>query len=255
MRRPTLWFCVPAHGRFDLARVCLRQLRRTCDLLANEGVDATAVVIADDENIDTARDLGFGTIRRSNDYLSAKFNDGIQAACDPAWNPRPADYVVPCGTDDWVDHRLFVDLPGQRRIKVFQQVAFVREDGQVITPHRVASFIGGSGIRVLPAAIVAEADYRPGDEDRRRGCDTSIHVGLTRAHGNRGLPLVVGDIHPFQVVDWKSPTEQLNSYQDVRVFKSADDLNDPFAVLADHYPAEALEEMRGVYAGRALVAA
>lgn len=28
-----LAFIVPAHKRFDLARVCLRQLRRTCDAL------------------------------------------------------------------------------------------------------------------------------------------------------------------------------------------------------------------------------
>src|SRR5687767_4792022 len=101
---PSLWFVVPAFGRVELARICLRQLRRTCDALQAEGVEATAVVIADDENLDAARELGFGTIERDNRAVSRKFNDGIQLALDPAYNPRPGDYVVPCGSDDWVDH-------------------------------------------------------------------------------------------------------------------------------------------------------
>jgi hypothetical protein len=254
-KRPTLWFCVPAHGRLELARICLRQLRRTCDLLERDGVDASAVVVADDENLDTARDLGFATVERGNEYLSAKFNDGLQAACDPAWNPRPVDYVVPCGTDDWVDHRLFLRLPPRDRVLTFHLVSFVREDGQKITPHRVNTFIGGSGIRVYPAAMLARADYRPADEDRRRGCDTSIFVGLKHAHDGVTPRCMVGDLHPFQIVDWKSPVEQLNTYEDVRQFKAGDDLDDPYSVLADLYPADALADMRALYASREMVAA
>src|SRR4051794_2342619 len=107
---PSLFFIVPAAGRESLARVCLRQLRRTCDALQAEGIDANAVVIADDRNLRTATELGFGTVRRDNHFLARKFNDGIQLACDPQINERPVDYVVPCGSDDWVDHRLFLDL-------------------------------------------------------------------------------------------------------------------------------------------------
>ena len=90
---PSLWFVVPAHGRRQLASICLRQLRRTCDALIENGVDATAVVVADDANLDTARDLGFGWVKRDNRWLSRKFNDGIQMAMDKTHNPRPADYV------------------------------------------------------------------------------------------------------------------------------------------------------------------
>ena len=127
---PSLWFVVPAHGRVELARICLRQLRRTCDALALEGVEATAVVVADDENLNTARALGFGTVERNNAFTSRKFNDGIQFALDPEWNPRPADYVVPCGSDDWVDHRLFLHLPRPDTMIGFQRMSFVREDGR-----------------------------------------------------------------------------------------------------------------------------
>ena len=46
-----------------------------------------------------------------------------------AYNPHPADFVVPIGSDDWVDWRLFVDLPAADRMFGFQRMAFVREDG------------------------------------------------------------------------------------------------------------------------------
>jgi hypothetical protein len=103
---PSLWFIIPAYGRLELARVCLRQLRRTCDALTEHGIEATAVVIADDENLETARELGFGTTVQSNEFLGRKYNDGFQLACDPEYNPRPADYVMPYGTDDWIDYRI-----------------------------------------------------------------------------------------------------------------------------------------------------
>jgi hypothetical protein len=86
-----MWFIVPAFGRVELARICLRQLRRTCDQLAAEGIDATAVVISDDENRETALDLGFGTVTRGNEFVSAKFNDGIQAALDPYLTDPPLE--------------------------------------------------------------------------------------------------------------------------------------------------------------------
>jgi hypothetical protein len=38
----SLWFICPAHGRAKLTAICLRQLRRTCDALAADGVAATA---------------------------------------------------------------------------------------------------------------------------------------------------------------------------------------------------------------------
>src|SRR5262245_12518868 len=97
----TLWFVCPAHGRPDLTRVCLTQLRRTCDELARHEIEATCVVVADDDNLRTAESLGFATVERNNRFLARKFNDGIQLACDPDVNSRPADYAVPVGSDDW----------------------------------------------------------------------------------------------------------------------------------------------------------
>lgn len=241
---PSLWFVVPAHGRFNLARICLSQLRRTCDALIEEGIEATAVVIADDENLDTARDLGFGTVVRDNSFVSAKYNDGIQVAADPAYNPRPADYLVPCGSDDWVDHRLFLELPNKSTVVGFQRLSFVREDGREMVQRTVA-VPGGCGIRIYPAEIMASLHYRPADEDRRRACDTSILTNLRR--GPAGFHVVHRELDPKQIVDWKSSDLQLNPYESLTFHRTFANPQDPFEALADWYPADALEDMAEHY--------
>lgn len=252
---PTIWFCMPVHGRLALAAICLRQLRRTCETLAQNGVQASAVVVSDRDSLDRldAETGGwYAAVERSNDFLSAKYNDAIQLACDPAFNPRPADYVVPCGSDDFVDWRLFTRLPKADTIVGFQRVSFVREDG-VELAQRYLRYEGGCGIRIIPRQLLGPAGYRPADEDRRCGCDTSILVNLRRLHGDR-LKVAHRDSDARQIVDWKTAGENLNPYEKLRMHRE-ESSGDPFAELAEVFPAEALAEMRAHYQGRALVAA
>jgi glycosyltransferase involved in cell wall biosynthesis len=241
--RASLWFIVPVFGRESLTRICLGQLRRTCDALAEDGIEATAICIGDDDNLTTARDLGFGTIRRDNLFLSRKYNDGIQVACDPEFNPRPADYVVPCGSDDWVHPSLFVDLPPPDRVYGFQRMSFVREDGCELTTHFL-DYEGGCGIRIYPREIVRAKRYRPADEDRKRGCDTSILLNLKRA---RRLFVEHRESDAYEIVDWKSHRRQVNSYAHVAGRHRGSAPVDPFDVLADFFPSESLDEMRAHY--------
>jgi hypothetical protein len=208
------------------------------------------VVVADDENLDTARDLGFATYERGNAATSMRFNDGIQAACDPSVNRHPVDYVVPCGSDDWVDWRLFIDLPNQHTMVGFQRMAFVREDGAELTVRRINSE-GGCGIRIYPSQVMRAAGYRPADEDRKRGCDTSILVNLKRLDAIDRVDH--RDIDPLQIVDWKTSGAQLNPYATLERHK-LELRRDPFQVLHGRYPDEALDDMAAHY-GRVAVAA
>ena len=249
---PSLWFVVPAHGRAKLARICLTQLRETCDRLTEHGIPATAVVIADDENLRTAKRLGFGWVRRDNRWLSRKFNDGIQLACDRHHNRRPADFVVPLGSDDWVDWRLFTDLPAGRTMFGFQHMSFVREDGLELTTRKV-DYEGGCGIRIYPRVVMQSVGFRPADEDRKRGCDTSILVNLHRAKALRRIEHRSSD--PLQIVDWKSPDDQVTSYGEIEARHRSSLKGDPFELLAGRYPDAALEQMRDHYGSRVLVAA
>jgi hypothetical protein len=307
---PSLWFCVPVHGRLTLTRICLRQLRRTCDTLQENGIHATAVIVGDDENLDVALELGFGTVRRDNRFLSRKFNDGIQFATERPLPPKPrepthgqykvvgkreyrghqpgttfdavldrnaerraivrgdirlldryvpslapgswtfpqdwdpqraADYVVPCGSDDWVDYRLFLDLPDSRTVLGFQHISFVREDGQELT-SRFLNYPGGAGIRVYPSSLMRRVGYRPADEDRKRACDTSILTNVIQATPR--LTIMHGMSDPRQIVDWKSSAdEQVNPYESLKAHRAVA-TGDPFVELADWYPAEALREMQ-----------
>lgn len=238
----SLWFVVPAHGRYELTRICLTQLRRTCDSLE----DATAVVVADDGNLDTARELGFATVERDNKFLARKFNDGIQLACDPNFNPDPATHVVLIGSDDWVDHRILHELPPPDTVLAFQWASFVSEDGRQLAETRLG-YLGGVGVRVYPRALLEPCGYRPADEDRTRNCDFSILHNTRQANQPRPVRVDYGDLHARQVVDWKSPSEQLNSYADVTGVHRGRVMGDPFELLAPLYPAESLDAMADHY--------
>jgi hypothetical protein len=255
---PTLWFVVPVHGRAGLATICLRQLQRTCEALGEDGIEASAVVIGDRSNLLELRQrtpglLGapwvreratFAAIERDNRYLSRKFNDGIQLACDSRYNSRPADFVVPIGSDDWVDHRILLQLPERNRMVVgFQRMSFVREDGRVISSSLV-NYEGGCGIRIYPRWLLSTLGYRPADEDRSRGCDTSILVNLRRTV--KDLEIAHRDVHVRQIVDFKSHGEQLNAYDELLRWKRSVE-TDPWAELAETYPGEAIDEMQDHY--------
>jgi len=245
----SLWFCVPVHhDRVPLASICLRQLRRMCDALIAEGVEATAVVVSDRDTLDALDPsaLGFAEVERDNEFVSRRYNDAIQLATDPAFNNKPADFVVPFGSDDWADHRLFLEpLPAPNEVQGFQHISLVSEDGSEISSTFWASE-GGCGIRIIPRQLLEPLGYRPCDEDRRDGCDTSILFNLKRVHGDR-MRVKHMHLHSRQIVDWKSPGAQLHSYRDVTSIRRSEAVCDPFAVLEGFYPAEALEKMRAHY--------
>lgn len=236
-------FVVPIHGREPLTRVCLRQLRRTCDAASEHGIDAAAVIVGEGPVLDYAHELGFGTVERDNTQLGRKFNDGYQVACDPDFTDTPAQYAVPCGSDDWADPVILRQLPPAGTVGVFRHLAVVSEDRERMLPLRVG-YKGGAGVKIIPAALIAKAGYRPCDEERRRGCDTSTLEGIKRATG-RFPELTVMDVHPLQIVDWKSAGTQLNSYRALAGYRRGQE-TDPWDPLAQHYPAEALEEMRAL---------
>jgi hypothetical protein len=241
-----VWFVVPVHGREALTHVCLRQLRRTCDAASAYGVEATAVVIGIGESLGVARDLGFATVERDNDFLGRRFNDGYQLACDPAYNPEPADYVIPCGSDDWFDPALLSVLPDQRHIAIFRQLAIVNEDRTELIRANV-SYKTAAGPKIIPRGMLEACGWRPSCEDRRRAIDSSTVEGIKRSHGGSWPAMVNLDQHPLQIVDWKSAGEQLNSFQMMRGYARGRPTEDPFEALAGVYPDEALAEMRNLH--------
>lgn len=235
----TLWFIVPAHGRLGLAAVCLRQLKRTCDRMRDLGVDASAVVIACDENLEVARDLGFGTVDRDNLFMGRRLNDGYQLA-----GREHVDYVCPVGSDDWVDPEWMASLlPASDEVRCSRLSSVVNEDATRLAALRIP-YPGGDGVRVYPTGMFRRLGYRPVDEDRKRALDTNTFERL-----NRTLPqppkLVYHDTHAAQIVDWKS-AGNLNSYRSCLQFRDGPE-TDPWETLARVYPPDATGEMRALH--------
>jgi hypothetical protein len=251
LRQRSVWFVVPAQGRLEVAAVCLRQLARTCEQLEREGVAASAVVVADDENLDTAAELGFATVRRRNDPLGRKWNDGYQLACDPALNRHPAGFVVPLGTDDWVDPALIMAmLDGRGEMRCTRGSCVVREDGRMLATLSVAygghDLDGGDGVRMLERSLLERVGYRPAENDVARALDTSVLRHLTNVLG-RPVRRSFHEVHPWQIVDFKSAGEQLNSYAACLAHRDREEDRDPFGTLARFYPREAVDEMAALY--------
>lgn len=251
-KRPSVWFLIPAHGRVALTRVCLRQLVRTCAELSDLGVDASAIVMADDENLDAAVEAGFGAIETGNSWLGRKWNDGYELA-----GREGVDFVVPFGSDDWVmSGWVLAQLGANGELRCSRQSAVVSEDGRRLATLEIryenrGGPAFGDGVRMIPTSLLSRLGYRPADDDRNRGIDTSVWMRLRTTLG-REPRVSFTEVSAFQIVDWKSAGAQLNTFNDCLRDASLDfqtgPILDPWLTLRTAYPAEALSEMAEVYA-------
>lgn len=240
--RPSLWLIIPAFRRYDITRISLPQLRWACDELGRRhAIDATAVVIADDRNLDIAHEHGFARLEKPNQPLGKKWNDGYEFACK-----NGADYVVPCGTDDWLDPDYLAQLPGARTVRASRESTTVREDGKKLAAIRV-DYDGGDGIRIIPTDMLKGCNYRPADDAKERAIDTSIWMTLNRTQ--RGYEFVYAR-DPLNIVQFQSRAPQLNTYSMlVKRFEHAEHDN-PWEILAGRYPQRFVDAARELYQAR-----
>ena len=256
MKRKTLWFITPAFRRFELTAICLRQRAWVCRELAKVGIDATCVVIANDENLDTARRLGFYTAERQNDLgLGCKFNDGYQYAFDEG-----ADYVAPIGSDTWVDPRsLFPEnLPRRNEIACSHHYTVVHESGDRCLPCWVAPDQPSTTVAlVFPRQLLKASNGRPCVEHIRSGCDASLIGALTN---EREVGWRYVDLHPLQNVAFQSDETyfgqrvQISSYQNFKTRWHPKECPTPFAELRKLYPSRLVREIERFYASEPAIA-
>lgn len=238
-------FVVPAHGRVALSRACLAALRWTCDELAASGVAAGAVVVADDENLDAAAEHGHATIRRSNRWLGAKINDGIQLAAADG-----ATHVVYLGSDNWL-HPVWVQEALERSapgvIVAMRSEAVVSPDGSRMIHIRVG-YEGGTGVRLVPIDLYERLGWRPIGEERERAIDGGTLDRLRAKH----VPFrfAYHDIDAIQLVGFHSPVEQLTSWEHLEADFAVATTAQPFPRLAEWWPKQLVAGVRKVYAAR-----
>lgn len=234
-------FVVPCHGRKKIATACMRQLAATCTQLA-PAIDATAVLIGDEPWVGRlANEVGFAHQAQTNSPLGRKWNDGFEHAL----RELAADYVIPFGSDDAVDPALIADqLPREGEIRCSRLSAVVREDGQRLA-HLNITYRGGDGVRTMPASMLRKVGCRPAEDDRERAMDTSMQRKLAAA-GVRPLLRYV-DVHPLQLVDFKSPAGQLNDYSGCLTHFGVRESDTPWADLAEVFPGEFVDAIERAY--------
>jgi hypothetical protein len=234
-------FVVPCHGRHKIAAACLRQLSRTCEQLAAT-IGATAVLISNEPRFERlARELGFAHVSQTNQPLGRKWNDGIEHAV----NELDADYVVPFGSDDIVDPALIAArLPREGEIGCSRLSTVVSEDGRRLA-HLNITYRGGDGVRTIPVSMLAKVGCRPAEDDRDRAMDTSMQRKLMAAGVRPRLEYL--DLHPLQLVDFKSRAGQLNDYAGCSLHYGTHESATVWSDLAEVYPAEFVDEMQRVY--------
>ena len=239
-----LYFVTPVHRRFELTRIVLEQRRRLCDALTLQGVDAGCVVVGCDSNLRAARDLGFDVVERANDSHNDRFNDGMEYAC----RELGADYVVPLGSDDWALSGYFLPLPEPGTVRASRRLGLVAPDGSELSILRANDGTGpnynphGYIPWVIPAAMIEPFGYRPTDG---RFTEHSIAQNVGPDHFRLDLA------DPLQVVDFKSPDEQITSYSvTVDCNPVEAQYRDPWEALATRYPFDLVERMEALYAQR-----
>jgi hypothetical protein len=239
-----LWIVIPAHGRPHVSSFAFAGISWAISELGRRGIHAHALVVADDENLDIADEHHLDTLRRSNAALGAKWNDGIEYACQ-----HDAEHVLTCGSDDWVHPDLIarhVRGCADDTIMCSRHSTVVAPDGREATTLTIG-YDGGDGVRLLPRPILKMLGFRPYNDKRSRALDGSMFDRLSRSRS--GFRWVYNDLHPWQIVDFKSgdnvtPYDKFPgcSHEPVRV-------TDPLEQLAAHYPARLVDRARAFYAG------
>ena len=242
----SVWFVTPAWQRFELTRVVLEQRRHVIGHLAERKVEAHCVVVADDANADIAEELGFDVLRSRNYALGRKFNDGIEYAAR-----HGAEWVVPIGSDSFIDPAYFLPLPGEGVMRSSTLYALAE-------PARLGRLKirngPGVGPYMIPRTYLPKS-LRPAQDMRKRGVDGSTLAGL-----KRGYSVEKVDLHPWQYVGFRRPDPapghpQMNSYSKLYGRLGVGEEPEVTEALSEYYPLRLVERALAACGAAAEVAA
>jgi glycosyltransferase involved in cell wall biosynthesis len=223
----SIWFVTPAWQRFELTAVCLEQRHQVIKHLVSHGIDAYCVVIADDENLDTARAFGFDTVEQDNTGLGRKFNDGMEYAAK-----HGADWIVPIGSDSWIDPAYFLPLPTKTRTSMFYSA---------VEAHRLAELKvrgKGAGPYMFSRDLLKSSRFRPADDNLMRGIDGSTLRGIRSA-----IRWEQRNLHPLQYVGFRGKPH-LTDYAKLWQKWGTQERTNPWELLAQHYDPSLVERAR-----------
>jgi hypothetical protein len=237
-----IWFVTPAFARFELSAVCFDQRLRVMEAIRDSGNDAHCVVVADDANLDLARDRGFDVVVQDNDWLGRKFNDGIEYAAR-----HGATRIVPIGSDSWIDPAYFLPTPKDPR------VTRTSPNYCAVTADRMAEVQvvdgKGAGPFMFHRYALRAKRFRPARDEITHGVDSSTIRGIRMQ-----IRWQERNLHPFQYVGFRG-IPHITSYGALMDVWGVAEHLDPWTILAKHYPLDLVERARAVLLAQEAVAA
>lgn len=230
----SIWFVTPAWQRYEITDICLEQRRRVIDQLNEWGHEAYCVVVADDENLDTAQRFGFSTVRQDNEWLGRKFNDGIQYAVE-----HGATWVVPIGSDSWIDPWYFRELPPDDPKVVRTSQLYVPVEKDRLALLRVGGDVNPAGPHMFHRDLLQKVHGRPMPDRISRNTDSHTLKAL------RPFSWQQQDVHPLQYIGFRAPPF-ITQYELLWKTWGVEEFSDPWERLAKHYDADLVERARKV---------
>jgi hypothetical protein len=168
------------------------------------------------------------TVERNNEWLGRKFNDGMEYA-----GKHGAEWIVPIGSDSWIDPEYFLPLPGHRYTRTSAMYSVVEQD-------RMAELkVGrhGAGPYMFHRNVFPHG-FRPAADELRKNIDSSTIKGMART-----LRWEPKDIYPLQYVGFRG-TPHITKYDNLMMKWGTAERDDPWDRLAHHYPPELVERAR-----------
>lgn len=228
----------PAWERPELTRIMLEQRLRLTEAVRPLGVRCETVVIADDENLDIAEDLGHKTVGALN-VLGAKFNDGYEYAVEHNY-----DWAFHVNSDQAFDPALIAAIAKAPtdRIVTMSHLSAVNATGERFIAYR-------NPVRAMQAfpLKLLRRNPRPCAEHIMSGCDRSTYEGVARAnHGAKEQRVRVG---PLETIQFESEVQMTGWERHVGIARNsgAREWKVPWDLLAQTYGPELIEDMQSFY--------
>lgn len=242
---PSLLFITPVWKRYELTEICLISRRWCCDELKKHGIDATSVIIGDDDNLDIARSLGFHIVERDNEFLSNKFNDGYEYGYTSGY-----DYVYPVGSDSIITPDQFIKNVGKELPIASEYYTMINSSGDERIDVQI-TIPGGIGPLIIPVPLLRDCS-RPIKSDLRRGCDSAARQTIL----TQGYEILTRKTHQYEHVAFQSGVTQITDYERIRRVYQADTFevdNGVFPEIEALYPGIIIDGIIDYYSsGRSL---
>ena len=242
----SLCFITPVWQRFELTEIVLNHRKSVCDELQAVGINASSIIIGDDDNIDIARSLDFAVVERDNEFLSRKFNDGYEYAHSAGF-----DYCYPVGSDSLLTADQFIGTVGEELPVASKYYCMIHSSGTERIDVEI-KVPGGIGPLIIPVPMLTKFP-RPIQEDMRRGCDNAARQTILSA----GIQILTRETHQWEHVAFQSGVTQITDYERIRRVYNAEvveTVHGIFSEIMALYDADTIAGINDYYAsGRAEV--